>query len=141
MAQVNKKIYPAQDDSPVYRKERIPQEIIKLWNALLDSSKFDAKQKDEFKNVGIENKGGSGIWRMRNLIEQHKAQFDEKAVTLFNDAITKEKYDNLDVRKGREVIITQQDLKKYSCEIIPLTANDPIIKADKQDQKDIKSTK
>ena len=116
-AQANKAIYPARDDAPTFRKERIPQTIKKLWENLVATSKLDKKQQEEFKIVGIENKGGSGIWKMRDLIEEHKNKFDEKTVKEFNDAIAKEQYDNLDVRKGREVIITQEDLLKISKQI------------------------
>lgn len=111
------------NDQSTMRKEHTPDEIKKRWSTLIDNSSLPDQEKTQLKKEGKLH----GIYRMLEIIaEKEKAFAGEKNLKEFTDIL--ENYGNPEIRKGREVIITQKELKDHPREIIVLGANAPIVK-------------
>lgn len=123
-----RKYVPGADDRPEWRKERVPYAVSSVFSSIVEkaneysalgswarwattqvplvSNKLD--QRDPLIISGEQ----LGIWKMKeivdSLINQNKIELNDPLIARFNKACAE--YDNIDIRKGREVILTEQEL-------------------------------
>ncbi len=104
------------DDKGTMRKERVPNEISKLWKELVYKAynqdvNTPANELPKELIQDLQDGNNHGIAKMLEIISD-KAQYKNKNC---EDYINKTfrpslKYDNLLLRKGREVILTEEDI-------------------------------
>ena len=97
------------DDDPNYRKERIPHEFINQCLQILQSGKLSEEVIKQY----ITEFATQGIKRLHQIVQNPPANLTtvQQAFSTYLQELQRI-YDNIPMRYGREVILTQQELKQ-----------------------------
>ncbi len=97
------------DDKDHMRKERVENHVSKMWNDLVHkvykNKHDDPELLDDINQVKLH-----GIQKIKEIIETKQIYNDHK--DFVNNFLTTLNYDNLSIRKGREVILTEEDIDR-----------------------------
>lgn len=102
----------AYDDKAEFAKERVPTDIQNRFTHLVKNCHLYPEQKEEFKN-DAEKFGLAGIYNSLKIIaEDSEHILDDNSATTAKDLIKdiEQQYNHLDVRHGREMVITPSEL-------------------------------